>query len=77
MDEYFGTRPVSNAVNLCVGGITKSESARAQESGIDNDGTGYYLYLANQLDFTKPIEVLARFESVSAAEKLARLMRAD
>ena len=73
MEEYFGLFPVSNAKALCVGGITEKEAEAAREDGIDCDGMGYYLFLSNEDDPQKPIEVLAKFSTNSAAEKLARL----
>lgn len=73
MDEYFGSIPVSNSTLLCVGGITNSETDCAREEGLDFDGTGYYLFLASSAEPAKPIEVLAKFATVAAAEKLARL----
>lgn len=77
MEEYFGALPVSNSMSLCVGGITETEAAQAREAGIESDGTGYFLFLASQIDPTKPVEVVAKFDSPSAAERLARLLHAD
>lgn len=77
MDESFGMIAVSNSAVLCVGGITRAEAELAQQNGHDVDGTGYYLFLASHSDPAKPIEVLAKIWSVSAAEKIARLMGAD
>jgi len=73
MEEYFGSVPISNSTLLCVGGITNGEAARAQEDGLPVDGRGYYLFLANSSDPSRPIEILAKFPTLSAAEKLARL----
>lgn len=72
-EEYFAAVPISNSSVLCVGSITRSEAARALEEGINIDGTGYYLYLAEQDSPAKPIEILASFSSNSAAEKLIKL----
>lgn len=77
MDEIVGAVPVSNSATLCIGGITGAEAKRAREAGHDLDGTGYYLFLASEDDPKKPIEVLAKLWSASAAERLARIMRAD
>jgi hypothetical protein len=60
---------------LCVGGITRAEACMANDAGIEVDGLGYYLFLADQSEPQKPIEVLAKFADPSAAEKLARLFR--
>jgi hypothetical protein len=78
MDEYFGSFPVSNSTMLCVGGITGAEARRAQDDGLHVDGFGYYLFLASDAEPTRPIEILAKFPTLSAAEKLARLfLRAE
>jgi hypothetical protein len=76
MDEFFGMVPLSNAAALCVGGISRAEAIEANERGVEADGRGYYLFLASQEDPHKPVEILAKFSSASAAEKLARLMPA-
>lgn len=75
MEEYFGSVPVSNATTLCVGGITSAEADRAKEDGLELDGFGYYLFLADNSEPNKPIEILAKFATNSAAEKLARLLQ--
>lgn len=77
MDEVLGAIAVSNSATLCVGGITSVEAARAREAGYDLDGTGYYLFLTSHGDPEKPVEVLAKFWSPSAAERLARMITAD
>lgn len=73
MEDYFATTPLGNSAVLCVGGITRDETAKANGDGLAIDGFGYYLFLASEEDPTKPIEVLAKFASTAAAEKLARL----
>jgi len=45
MDEFFASRPAINDSYLCVGPLTKAETADAQEAGIGN-GLGYYLYVS-------------------------------
>ena len=78
MDEYFGSMPLSNSSILCVGGITSSEAEVAREEGLDFDGRGYYLFVASNAEPRRPIEILAKFATIAAAEKLARLfMRAE
>lgn len=74
MEEYFGSVPISNSALLCVGGITRAEAAAAQEGGADVDGFGYYLFVADQSAPKRPIEILAKFASNAAAERLARLL---
>jgi hypothetical protein len=73
MDEYFAATPVTNATVLCVGGITRVEAEAARDDGIEIDGRGYYLFLANEGTPEQPIEVLAKLLSDDAAARLARL----
>lgn len=61
---------------LCVGGITRAETAAAQAEGLNVDGQGYYLFLANEGDPDQPIEILAQFASSQHAQRLARLLDA-
>lgn len=75
MDEYFASIPVSNSTVACVGGITRNEMAAAQDDGLLVDGTGYYLFLANQDAPKQPIEILAKFISEAQAERFARLIQ--
>jgi hypothetical protein len=78
MEEYFGSVAVTNSTILCVGSITNAEAERAQEDGLELDGRGYYLFLASDAEPSRPIEVLAKFATLAAAERLARLfMRAQ
>ena len=69
--EHFAYLPLNNTTALCVGSITDAEAARAREDGIVTSGLGYFLFLAKS-DGTPstPIEVLAQFASIEAAEKL-------
>lgn len=76
MDEYFATMPVTNATVLCVGGITRAEAEAAKDDGLDIDGTGYYLFLANEASPEQPIEILARFFSEMQAARFARILEA-
>jgi len=73
MDEYFAAMPVTNATVLCVGGITRAEAEGAMEDGVQVDGTGYYLFLANEASPERPIEILAKVVSDAAAARLAQL----
>jgi hypothetical protein len=73
MDEYFAATPVTNATVLCVGGITRAEAEIAKDDGVEVDGRGYYLFLANEGEPEKPIEILARVVSDAAAARLAQL----
>lgn len=73
MDEYFAATPVTNATVLCVGGITRSEAEAARSDGVEIDGRGYYVFLADEAAPDKPIEILATVVSQAAAARLARL----
>jgi hypothetical protein len=74
MDEYFGTMPVTNATVICVGGITTREVQQANDDGVDIDGRGYYLFLANEAEPKQPIQILAKFVSEIEAGRFARLL---
>ena len=74
MDEHFAAIPVGNAMVACVGGITRSEAEAAKADGLDIDGVGYYLFLADEQTPSAPIEILAKFFSVSQASRFARLI---
>ena len=76
MDEYFAAMPVNNATVLCVGGITNVETERARDGGLDVDGRGYYLFLANASEPREPIQLLAKFFSELEAGRVARLLAA-
>lgn len=75
MEEYFASIPLSNSSLLCVGSITRAEARSVAEAGEPVDGTGYYLFLADEAEPTRPIEVLAKFLTAGAAESLARVMQ--
>lgn len=77
MDEHFATIPVTNAMRLCVGSITRAEAEAAREDGADIDGLGYYLFVADETAPHAPIRVLAKFVSSSLAEELARTLARD
>jgi hypothetical protein len=74
MEEYFAALPITNRSVLCVGGITSEEAVHATSAGVETDGFGYYLFLADQQNLTKPIELLAKFANPAAAERVARLI---
>jgi hypothetical protein len=76
MDEYFAAIPVSNATVLCVGGVTRTEAEQARDSGVEIDGHGYYLFLANASEPKQPIQLLAKFFSEFEAGRIARLLAA-
>lgn len=73
MDEYFAATPITNATVLCVGGITRAEAEAARGDGISVDGSGYYLFVADEGSPDRPIEILAKLVSDEAASKLARM----
>jgi hypothetical protein len=76
VDEYFAATPVTNATVLCVGSITRSETEAARESGLEIDGKGYYLFLADESRPEQPVELLAKFFSESEAARLSHLLGA-
>lgn len=76
MEDYFASVSISNHAALCVGQITMAEVEAARAEGIEVDGAGYYLFLADEEELRRPIEVLAKFCSVGGAERLSRLLRA-
>lgn len=76
MDEDFASIPLTNATRLCVGSITATEAANLKADGIDEDGLGYYLFLANEAEPETPIEVLGRFFSPFEATRFLRLVPA-
>lgn len=73
MDEYFAATPATNATVLCVGGVTRAEAAGARDDGIEIDGLGYYLFLADEAEPSRPIEILAKLVSDTAAARLAQI----
>ena len=75
--EHFAAMPLSNSSVLCVGSITRRETLSAQEDGIQVDGYGYYLFVADESEPKKPIQILAKVATQAAAEKLARLFSAQ
>jgi hypothetical protein len=75
MDEYFATVAITNATVLCVGGITRAETEAAHDDGLEIDGAGYYLFLADESRPDEPIEILGKFFSVTEAARLAELLQ--
>ena len=76
MDEQFASMPITNAMCLCVGGITQAETDAAVDEGLDIDGLDYYLSVADETSLDSPIQVLAKFASSDAAVRFARLVQA-
>jgi hypothetical protein len=73
MDEFFASKPATNDSYLCVGPLTKAETADVQEAGIGN-GLGYYLYVS-QIDSKQgAVEVLGRLGGEDAARRLCDLL---
>jgi hypothetical protein len=73
MDEFFASKPATNDSYLCVGPLTKAETADAQEAGIGN-GLGYYLYVSAIDSKQGPVEVLGRLGGEDAARRLCDLL---
>lgn len=76
MDVHFAALTFRNSKVLCVGSITRAEAEAARGSGVEIDGHGYYLFLADEAAPDTPISVLAKFLSESEAASAARLMAA-
>lgn len=74
MDEYFAASPLGNSRVLCVGGITRAEAAAIRDDGCAIDGQGYYLFVADESDPGKPIELLGTLLSPLHAARLADLL---
>lgn len=74
MDEYFGATNLTNATVLCVGGITRKEAEAARSDGLDVDGEGYYIFLADEASPNEPIELLGKLFSAAHASKLTRML---
>ena len=74
MEEDFASIPLTNATRLCVGSITSTEAANLQADGVEDDGFGYYLFLANEAEPETPIEVLGKFFSPLEANRFARAL---
>jgi 2-keto-3-deoxy-6-phosphogluconate aldolase len=72
MDFNFASIPVSNTSILCIGGITNEQAQDLRDNGVDVDGFGYYLFLADTQNPSAPIEVIAKCFSAAHAEALAR-----
>jgi hypothetical protein len=73
MDEYFAATSLTNATVLCVGAITRKETEAARGDGLDVDGTGYYLFLADEGAPDEPIQLVGKIFSPLHAERLSRL----
>ena len=76
MSDYFAALPASNSTFLCVGSITRSEAEFVSQTGLVDDGLGYYLFLAREDAQGEPIQVLAKFVSPLEAEWVARILSA-
>lgn len=74
MDEDFASMPLTNATRLCVGSITASEAENLRADGIDEDGFGFYLFIADESEPSTPIEVLGKFFSSLEANRFAKLL---
>lgn len=73
MDEFFASKPATNDTYLCVGPLTKNETADVQEAGIGN-GLGYYLYVSENASVRGAVEVLGRLSGEDAARRLCDLL---
>jgi hypothetical protein len=76
MSDYFAALPTANSTFLCVGSITRSEAELVRQTGLSDDGHGYYLFLAREDAPGEPLQVLAKFVSPLEAERVARILNA-
>jgi hypothetical protein len=76
MDEDFASIPLTNATRLCIGSITAAEAANLKADGVEDDGLGYYLFLASEAEPETPVEVLAKFFSAFEANRFLRMIPA-
>jgi hypothetical protein len=74
MDEYFAETKLTNTTALCVGGITSKEAQAARNDGLDVDGFGYYVFLAEENGNRHTIQILGKLFSAGHAERLARML---
>lgn len=74
MTVPFSSIHLTNATRLCIGQITEREAANLRADGVKDDGHGTYLFLASDADPKAPIEILARFLTPVAADRLASLL---
>lgn len=75
MEEYYFETPLTNSKVLCIGSITKAEAAAARYDAHFCDGFGYYLFVADDQEPRREIEVVAKLVSEEAAASLAHLLR--
>ena len=66
---------LSNQTALCIGEITSKEAAQASEGNPEFDGYGLYLVAVDARNPSACGQVLAKFASQEAAEKLAQFFR--
>jgi hypothetical protein len=76
MDEDFASIPLTNATRLCIGSITAAEAANLKADGVEDDGLGYYLFLASEAEPETPVEVLTKFFSAFEANRFLRMIPA-
>jgi hypothetical protein len=61
LKEFFAIGGPANATILCIGSVTRAETERAKNDGLEIDGTGYYLFLANATAPREPFSCLQGF----------------
>ncbi len=66
---------LSNQTALCIGEITAKEAAAARDANPAFDGYGLYLVAVDSKNPSSAGQVLAKFTSQEAAEKLAQFFR--
>ncbi len=58
MSIHLAALSITKATVLCIGGITREEAENAQVDGNPVDGSGYYLFLADEGAPKQPIQIL-------------------
>lgn len=72
MEEYYFDAPLSNSRSLCVGPVTRNEAAATDVPFCDS--LGYYLYVSDSKN-PDATEVLARFVSEEAAQRMSAMLK--
>jgi hypothetical protein len=72
MDDFFVSIPVSDQKNICVSSLTASELMSEDVTHIGND-FGLFAY-ETSIENPNEIEIIAKFASRDAAEKLVRVL---
>jgi hypothetical protein len=72
MDDFFVSIPVSDQKNICVSSMTAVELTSADVTNLGND-FGLFAY-ESSIEDPNEIEIIAKFASRDAAEKLVKIL---